>query len=63
MTTFERIAAALAPQYHIERELGHGALGTTWRATSADGAPAAVKVLFRRFIWARQLGDVSADYC
>lgn len=45
MTTFERIAAALAPQYRIERELGHGALGTTWRATSADGAPAAVKVL------------------
>lgn len=24
---------------------------------------AAVKVIFRRFIWARQLGDVSADYC
>ena len=45
MTTFERIAAALAPQYHIERELGHGALGTTWRATGTDGTPAAVKVL------------------
>ena len=45
MTTFERIAAALAPHYLIERELGHGAIGTVYLATSDEGRRAAVKVL------------------
>ena len=45
MTSFERIAGALAPHYSLERELGHGALGTVYLATTAEGQRAAVKVL------------------
>ena len=45
MTSYERIAAALAPQYKVERELGHGAIGTVYLATSDEGARAAIKVL------------------
>lgn len=45
MTSFERIAAALAPHYRVERELGHGAIGTVFLATSDEGARAAIKVL------------------
>ena len=45
MGELERLGAALAPSYVLEREIGHGALGTVYAARTARGETAAVKVL------------------
>lgn len=47
MTDFEQLASSLAPLYRLERELGHGAMGTVFVADTEEGARVALKVLSR----------------
>jgi serine/threonine-protein kinase len=46
MAMLERIAAALAPAYEVEREIGHGGMARVYLARAAGGGgPVAIKVL------------------
>jgi eukaryotic-like serine/threonine-protein kinase len=46
----ERLTAALVPNYSLDREIGRGTLGIVYAARTADGQPAAVKVLSRDLV-------------
>ncbi len=50
MSELERVARALAPPYRVEREIGRGALGTTYLTTIKAGTRVAVKVLSRDLV-------------
>lgn len=50
MADFQQLSSSLAPLYHLERELGHGAMGTVFVADSEEGARVALKVLSRDLV-------------
>lgn len=50
MTELERLSAALQPLYTLDRELGRGALGMVFLATTSDGSEAAVKIISRDLV-------------
>ena len=50
MADFQQLSSSLAPLYRLERELGHGAMGTVFVADSEEGTRVALKVLSRDLV-------------